>query len=120
VGKTDYARVIDPLGRRLTLTPLAKPLPPATLLRPAFPAPDLSFVDQTGKSRRLSQYRDKAVLLDFWGNHCSPCRRALPTLLDAYAKLHPAGVEIIGIDSSGSVQGVRVPPLCRRIRRSMR
>ena len=109
LGKIDYELVIDPLGRRLTLTPLAKPVPPSTLLRPGFPAPDFSFVDQTGKPRRLSQYRGKVVLLDFWGNHCSPCLKDLPALLDAYAKLHHAGFEIIGID------GVDSPATLRKI-----
>jgi thiol-disulfide isomerase/thioredoxin len=43
-------------------------------------APDLSFVDATGKSLSLSSYRGKAILLHLWATWCKPCQKELPDL----------------------------------------
>ncbi len=48
-------------------------------------APDFALTGVDGKTYKLSDYRGKWVLLDFWGTWCSPCRRELPRI-NAYAK----------------------------------
>ena len=60
--------------------------------------PDFAFTDLDGRSRRLSDFAGKYVLLDFWGTWCSPCLAQVPYLKAAYDKLHGRGLEIIGID----------------------
>ncbi|HEX5216456.1 MAG TPA: TlpA disulfide reductase family protein [Vicinamibacterales bacterium] len=60
--------------------------------------PDFGFVDLEGRTRRLSEFRGKHTLLDFWGTWCGPCVAELPFLARAYAEFHERGFEIIGMD----------------------
>jgi peroxiredoxin len=61
--------------------------------------PDFQFTDFQGKKRRLSEFRGKYVLIDFWGTWCGPCRRELPYLKTAYRNFQPRGLEILGMNT---------------------
>lgn len=45
-------------------------------------APDFALPDETGALTRLSDYRGRYVLIDFWGTWCAPCVEAIPHLAD--------------------------------------
>lgn len=60
--------------------------------------PDFSFTDFDGKPRKLSEFRGKYVLIDFWGVWCGDCIRGFPSLIEAYKKFHSRGFEILGLD----------------------
>jgi len=62
------------------------------------PAPDFALTGIDGRTVRLSDYRGKVVLLNFWYTGCAPCREETPALEAAYRKLSPQGLEIIGMD----------------------
>jgi peroxiredoxin len=61
--------------------------------------PDFSFVTLDGKTRKLSEYRGKYVLLDVWSTGCIPCREEMPILKTAYSTYGPRGFEILGLDT---------------------
>ncbi|MEJ2547238.1 MAG: TlpA disulfide reductase family protein [Gemmatimonadota bacterium] len=62
----------------------------------AIPAPDGPFFTTLeGEPARLSDYRGRVVLLNFWGTWCPPCRVEIPHLVRAQAKLEALGATII-------------------------
>jgi thiol-disulfide isomerase/thioredoxin len=64
---------------------------------PGSVAADFASPAITGDTLRLSDFRGKYVLLDFWGSWCKPCRAGHPHLLELYNKYKACGFEIIGI-----------------------
>jgi thiol-disulfide isomerase/thioredoxin len=93
-----YEFAIDHRGASLTLTPLAKPLPPRTPLHAGAPAPDFTASTLEGGTIRLAQLEGKTVLLDFWSKSCTPCLRSMPIIEELPAK----GYEVVSIaDAEG-------------------
>ncbi len=78
-------------------------------VRVGAPLPDFEFTDFDGRVRKLSEFRGKYVLLDFWGSWCGPCLADIPSMKTAYERFRSGGFEIIGIDyeHSASAENVR-------------
>jgi len=68
-------------------------------LRMGGDVPDFGFTDFNGKKRKLSEFRGKYLLIDFWGTWCGPCRRELPYLRAAYKRYQARGFEILGMNT---------------------
>lgn len=58
-------------------------------------APDFNLPDLSGKYYKLSDFKDKVIILDFWATWCPPCRKGIPDLI-AIQKEY-ANVQVIGI-----------------------
>lgn len=65
--------------------------------------PDLRFVDGTGASRSLADFRGRVVLLNLWATWCVPCREEMPALDRLQAALGGQGFEVVAlaIDQGG-------------------
>lgn len=58
---------------------------------------DFEFQDREGKKVRLSDYRGKIVLVDFWASWCGPCRKEMKSLLPIYNELKGDDLEFISV-----------------------
>lgn len=59
--------------------------------------PDFEIKTIDGRSIRLSDYRGKVVVLDFWATWCPPCREGTPQLVRIANEKRDRGVEVIGL-----------------------
>lgn len=60
-------------------------------------APDFTLQSLEGNTVRLSDYRGKAVLLNFWATWCGPCKIEMPWLVELQKQYGPAGLQILGV-----------------------
>ncbi|PKL80513.1 MAG: hypothetical protein CVV25_04185 [Ignavibacteriae bacterium HGW-Ignavibacteriae-4] len=67
-------------------------------------APNFSFKSIDEKQYKLSDFKGKWVLLDFWGTWCGPCRGETPHLVKAYDELGGDKFEIISVSSDGGTE----------------
>jgi cytochrome c biogenesis protein CcmG/thiol:disulfide interchange protein DsbE len=65
------------------------------------PAPNFSLPDVTGKRISLSNYKGKAVLINFWATWCAPCKIETPWLVELRNQYAPQGFEILGVSTEG-------------------
>jgi thiol-disulfide isomerase/thioredoxin len=54
---------------------------------------------------KLSDYKGKVVILDFWATWCPPCRKGIPDLVELKNEFKNKGVEIIGISLDALTHG---------------
>ncbi|HUK49195.1 MAG TPA: TlpA disulfide reductase family protein [Terriglobales bacterium] len=84
-------------------------------------APDFTLNTPDGRTMKLSDFRGKAVLLNFWATWCEPCKVEMPWFVDLQNKYGPQGLQILGVAmddaSPGEIQsfarklGVNYPVL---------
>jgi peroxiredoxin len=71
-------------------------------------APAFALKDTEGGSRRLSDYKGKVLLINFWATWCAPCFAEIPDLMKLEKEHKSRGLEIIGITHNpANLQTVR-------------
>jgi thiol-disulfide isomerase/thioredoxin len=70
---------------------------PAIVLAQTRKAPDFVLKDLRGRNVRLSSYKGKIVLLNFWATWCPPCRAEMPELVTWQREYRGRGLQVIGV-----------------------
>ena len=60
-------------------------------------APDFEGMSPDGKIVKLSEFKGKYVLIDFWASWCGPCRQENPKVVKLYNDFKEKGFEILGV-----------------------
>jgi thiol-disulfide isomerase/thioredoxin len=69
-------------------------------------ANEFVFRDMQGKEQRLSEYRGKWVLLNFWATWCPPCLEEIPDLVEMHNARSATDFAVIGVAMSSSRDSV--------------
>jgi thiol-disulfide isomerase/thioredoxin len=63
------------------------------------PIPDVEGIDLDGKKVKMSSYRGKVVLFDFWATWCGPCRAMIPHERELSEKLSKKPFVILSVSA---------------------
>jgi peroxiredoxin len=86
---------------------------PACALRPHYAntnrtAPDFELPTLSGPTKKLSDYRGKVVILNFWTKSCRPCLEEMPSLADFARVLQKEGdMQLITVSTDETVADAR-------------
>jgi peroxiredoxin len=70
---------------------------------PRSAAPEWQLNDIDGQSVKLSDFKGKVVILDFWATWCPPCRAEIPGFIALQKQYAAQGLSVIGVslDTAG-------------------
>lgn len=66
-------------------------------IQPRKAAPDFTLTDSKGSPIRLSDYKGRVVLLDFWATWCHGCKTEIPWYMDFENEYRNSGLTVIGV-----------------------
>jgi len=78
-------------------------------------APDFELKTLAGRKVKLSDFRGKVVVLNFWATYCGPCRVEMPWLVDLSKQYRSRGLEVIGVSMDDEGEQKQVTDFVREI-----
>lgn len=61
-------------------------------------APDFTLTDLKGNTVKLSDFKGKKVMLNFWASWCPPCKAEMPYMEQIYKKYKKEDIEIVAVN----------------------
>src|SRR6266508_1009811 len=71
--------------------------------------PNLNFTlkDLSNKDVKLSAFKGKVILLDFWATGCGPCKIEIPWFIEFQNKYGKDGLQVIGVLTEDTAEKAR-------------
>jgi thiol-disulfide isomerase/thioredoxin len=64
---------------------------------------------------KISDFRGRVLVLDFYATWCAPCRESVPRLVELQRRYATEGLEIVGLNVGGADDRVKVPEFQREL-----
>jgi thiol-disulfide isomerase/thioredoxin len=68
---------------------------------------DFTVTDMNGQSVKLSAFKGKVILLDFWATWCPPCKAEIPGLIELHDQYKSKGLVVLGISEDDDAETLR-------------
>jgi peroxiredoxin len=75
---------------------------------------DFTLKDMHGNDVKLSDYKGKVVLLNFWATWCGPCRLEIPSFVELQEKYKAQGFEVLGVSVDDPPEAL--PPFAKQFK----
>jgi len=95
----------DQFGDNRTVVSFKEEIEKLKKLAVGQPAPEIVGYTPHNETVKLSDYKGKYTLVDFWASWCVPCRKENPNIVRLYQTYHDKGFEVLGVsldDNPGS------------------
>jgi thiol-disulfide isomerase/thioredoxin len=63
--------------------------------------------DANNRSVKLSDFKGKVIVLNFWATWCIPCRAEIPALVDLQSKYGTKGLQVIGVSVDDPIEKMK-------------
>jgi thiol-disulfide isomerase/thioredoxin len=76
----------------------------------------LGWTNDGGEKKKISDYRGKVLILDFWATYCPPCLEEIPHLVNLQNKYRDRDFEVIGLHVGGAEDLPKVPEFIEKLK----
>jgi len=63
--------------------------------------------DANNQSVKLSDFKGKVIILNFWATWCVPCRAEIPTLVELQSKYGAKGLQVVGVSVDDPIEKMK-------------
>ena len=77
------------------------------------PASVAGWTVDNNRAAKLSDYKGKVIVLDFYATWCEPCRAETPRLVRLQRDYGPGGLQVIGLNVGGENDRAQVPAFAK-------